>query len=79
MLKWIFAAIRNYDMEANLPSCGIKASPHIESRVKWLKQTYCALKDMLSLSGFGWNNEQMMLYCDRSVFDEYVKVTLLFL
>ncbi|KAL5550500.1 hypothetical protein UlMin_000676 [Ulmus minor] len=60
-------------MEANLPGCGIKASPHIQSCVKWLKQKYCVLKDMLSLSGFGWNNEQMMLYCDRSVFDEYVK------
>ena len=38
--------------EAKLPGCGLKASPYIESRVKWLKQKYCVMSDMLSLNGF---------------------------
>ncbi|GMN58453.1 hypothetical protein TIFTF001_027549 [Ficus carica] len=37
-------------MEAKLPDYGIKASPHIGSRVKWFKQKYCAMTNMLSLS-----------------------------
>ncbi|KAK1555261.1 hypothetical protein Q3G72_024090 [Acer saccharum] len=37
-------------MEAKLPNCGLKASPHIESRVKTLKAKYCALHELLSQS-----------------------------
>ena len=61
-------------MEAKLPNCGLKASPHIESRVKTLKAKYCALHELLSQSGFGWNDEHMMLMCEKNVYDEWVKV-----
>ncbi|KAK0590106.1 hypothetical protein LWI29_022765 [Acer saccharum] len=60
-------------MEAKLPNCGLKASPHIESRVKTLKAKYCALHELLSQSGFGWNDEHMMLMCEKNVYDEWVK------
>ncbi|TXG63780.1 hypothetical protein EZV62_010774 [Acer yangbiense] len=61
-------------MEAKLPNCGLKASPHIESRVKTLKAKYCALHELLSQSGFGWNDEHMMLMCEKNVYDEWVKI-----
>ena len=64
-------------MEAKLPGCGIKSSPHIESRAKWFKQKYSAMTDMLALSGFGWDNDKMVLQCEKNVYDEYVKVCVL--
>ncbi|KAB2607171.1 ATPase WRNIP1 [Pyrus ussuriensis x Pyrus communis] len=48
-------------MEAKLPGCGLKAFPHIESRIKMLKAKYFALTELLALSGFEWNEEKMML------------------
>ncbi|XP_024156095.1 uncharacterized protein LOC112164088 [Rosa chinensis] len=60
-------------IEAKLPNCGILANPHIESRIKTLKGKYVALSEALSQSGFGWNEEAMMLDCERSVFDEWAK------
>ncbi|PQQ03133.1 ATPase WRNIP1 [Prunus yedoensis var. nudiflora] len=60
-------------LEAKIPDCGLKASPHIESRVKTLKLKYFALTEMLSLSRFGWNEEKMMLVCEKSVYDEWVE------
>ncbi|CAN6579235.1 unnamed protein product [Malus baccata var. baccata] len=60
-------------LEAKLPGCGIQASPHIESRVKTLKKKYCALTEMLSQGGFSWDDKQMMLVCNRSLYDEWVK------
>lgn len=63
-------------MERKLPDCGLKASPHIESRIKTLKSKYFALSEMLSHNGFGWNDKQMMLICDKHVYNEWVKVSL---
>lgn len=60
-------------MERKLPDCGLKASPHIESRIKTLKSKYFALSEMLSRNGFGWNDKQMMLICDKRVYNEWVK------
>ncbi|RXI01017.1 hypothetical protein DVH24_001251 [Malus domestica] len=42
-------------MEAKFPGCRLKASPHIESRIKTLKAKYFALIELLALSGFEWN------------------------
>ncbi|KAI9185499.1 hypothetical protein LWI28_007936 [Acer negundo] len=39
-----------------LPNCGLKASPHIESKVKTWKKDYGVVYDMINTSGFGWNN-----------------------
>ncbi|TXG72816.1 hypothetical protein EZV62_001395 [Acer yangbiense] len=39
-----------------LPNCGLKASPHIESKVKTWKEDYGVVYDMINTSGFGWNN-----------------------
>lgn len=32
------------------------------------------MSDMLSLSGFGWDADNMMIICENDIFDEYVKV-----
>ena len=32
------------------------------------------MTDMLSLSGFGLDNDKMILQCEKNVYDEYVKV-----
>ncbi|OAY72920.1 hypothetical protein ACMD2_25295 [Ananas comosus] len=34
-----------------LRGCGLRASPHIESTVKYLKQKYCAITEILSKTG----------------------------
>ncbi|BBN68949.1 hypothetical protein Prudu_658S000300 [Prunus dulcis] len=47
-------------LEVKLPNSGLKASPHIESRVKTLKGKYGALANALSQCGFGWNEEEMI-------------------
>ncbi|CAL2257488.1 unnamed protein product [Prunus armeniaca] len=60
-------------LKVKLPNSGLKASPHIESRVKTLKGKYGALADALSQSGFGWNEEEMMLVCEKSIFDAWAK------
>ncbi|CAL9019553.1 unnamed protein product [Prunus brigantina] len=69
-------------LKVKLPNSGLKASPHIESRVKTLKGKYGALADALSQSGFGWNEEEMMLVCEkndasvhqnRSVGDDFIE------
>uniref|UniRef100_A0A803N1C6 Myb/SANT-like domain-containing protein n=1 Tax=Chenopodium quinoa TaxID=63459 RepID=A0A803N1C6_CHEQI len=56
-----------------LPNCGLRAVPHIESRIKHWSEKYSALAEMLSTSGFGWDAEKKILQVDKSVFDGWVK------
>ncbi|KAL6342693.1 hypothetical protein AAG906_013099 [Vitis piasezkii] len=57
-------------LEEKLPNSGLKASPHIESRVKTLKKQFNAIMDMLTHgSGFSWDNEKKMVLCDQDVFE----------
>ena len=55
-----------------LPSCGLKASPHIESRVKVLKKHYFAIVEMMgpAASGFGWNDKDKMIVVEKEIFKE---------
>ncbi|KAF4373566.1 hypothetical protein F8388_025260 [Cannabis sativa] len=61
-------------VERKLPGCELKASPHIESRIKTLKAKYYALAEMLSHKGFTWNDKQSMLVCERNVYNDWVKI-----
>ncbi|XP_004309745.1 PREDICTED: uncharacterized protein LOC101304244 [Fragaria vesca subsp. vesca] len=61
-------------LEQKLPGSGIKASPHIESRVKTLKKQYNAITDMIvTSSGFSWNDEKKMIICKKDLYDGWVK------
>uniref|UniRef100_A0A803N5Y7 Myb/SANT-like domain-containing protein n=1 Tax=Chenopodium quinoa TaxID=63459 RepID=A0A803N5Y7_CHEQI len=56
-----------------LPNCGLRAVPHIESRIKHWSEKYSAFAEMLSTSGFGWDAEKKLLQVDKVVYDEWVK------
>ncbi|CAL5346250.1 unnamed protein product [Camellia sinensis] len=47
-----------------LPGTDLRASPHIDSKIKFWRKQYNALQDMLNMSGFGWNDEQKMVLVD---------------
>ncbi|GMQ05445.1 hypothetical protein CsSME_00050467 [Camellia sinensis var. sinensis] len=58
-----------------LPGCGIKAKPHIESRVKTLKRDTGTVFDMVNgvgCSGFGWDSNTNMVAAEKQVWDGYV-------
>ncbi|KAL2905078.1 Pumilio domain-containing protein 5, partial [Bienertia sinuspersici] len=55
------------------PNCGLKATPHIESRIKHWSEKYSAISEMLSISIFGWDAWKKMLQVEKMVFDEWVK------
>ena len=57
-----------------LPRSGLKATPHIDSRLKTLVSKFRAIAQMLSTSGFMWDDDKKMISVDRSVYDEYCKV-----
>ena len=57
-----------------LPSCGLKATLHIDSRLKTLVAKFRAISQMLSTSGFAWDDEKKMISVERAVYDEYCKV-----
>ncbi|KAM5548341.1 hypothetical protein ABKV19_002341 [Rosa sericea] len=62
-------------IEQKLPNCGLKANPHIESRVKTLKKQTLAISDMIAnSSGFSWDHENKMVVCEKQVYDDWVKV-----
>ncbi|KAH9619684.1 hypothetical protein KSS87_015753 [Heliosperma pusillum] len=57
-----------------MPGCGLKALPHIDSRLKTLVTKFRAIVQMLGTSGFKWDDEKHMISVQRSVYDEYCKV-----
>ncbi|XP_074280730.1 uncharacterized protein LOC141605745 [Silene latifolia] len=57
-----------------IPGCGLKALPHIDSRLKTLVTKFRAIVQMLGTSGFKWDDERQMISVERSVYDEYCKV-----
>ncbi|KAI9079256.1 hypothetical protein K1719_038741 [Acacia pycnantha] len=64
-------------IEAKLPNCGIKACPHITSRLKTLKRLWQVAYDMVygpNTSGFGWDPDTKFVTVEKEVWDEYLKV-----
>ncbi|KAI9113361.1 hypothetical protein K1719_015886 [Acacia pycnantha] len=63
-------------MEEKLPGCGIKACPHITSRIKTLKKLWQTAYDMVygpNTSGFGWDPDTKCVTADKDVWDGYIK------
>ncbi|KAF7812028.1 protein ALP1-like [Senna tora] len=42
-------------MAEKCPGCGIKANPHIQSRLKTMKVNWSAVYELANASGFGWD------------------------
>ncbi|KAH6770431.1 hypothetical protein C2S52_015234 [Perilla frutescens var. hirtella] len=57
-------------MKEKFPSCELKAS-QVESKIKFLKEKYIVISDMLKSSGFHWDDKNKMVQCDRQCFDEF--------
>ena len=58
------AAIERY-LETHLPGCGLKAKPHIESRMKALRAQFYIIHEMLTGSncnGFHWDTDKKLVY-----------------
>lgn len=60
-------------MNVKFPECGLKPS-QIESKVKFLKEKYIAISDMLKSSGFQWDDEKKMVQCERQCYDDFCVV-----
>ncbi|XP_047070850.1 uncharacterized protein LOC124679067 [Lolium rigidum] len=56
-----------------LPGRGIKASPHVDSRLKVLKCKFYSIKDMLASPGFSWDGSRKVVRCEKERYDEYCK------
>ena len=57
-----------------LPSSGLTAMPHIESRVRHFRTKYGAIEVMLALSGFSWDENRKMIQCEKQAYDNYCVV-----
>ncbi|KAF5790837.1 putative Myb/SANT-like domain-containing protein [Helianthus annuus] len=71
-----FSAVER-QLAISLPGAGIKAKPHIESRVKTMKSDWSAVHDMLAwnnTSGFGWDYNNGMLEAPPPVWQAYIQV-----
>ncbi|KAJ9552182.1 hypothetical protein OSB04_016227, partial [Centaurea solstitialis] len=60
-------------LDVSLPNSGLKAEPHIKSRMKTWKLHFSIVYDMVHTSGFGWDEERNCVVAEDSVWDEYVK------
>ncbi|XP_062028487.1 uncharacterized protein LOC133744384 [Rosa rugosa] len=56
------------------PNSNLKASPHIESKLKKLKKDYSIIYDMMNKSGFAWNDIKKCIEVDSNeVWDTYLQ------
>lgn len=46
------------------PASGLKATPHIESKMKILKKQFRIVYDMVNKTGFEWNDEKKYVMVD---------------
>ncbi|XP_062076318.1 uncharacterized protein LOC133781365 [Humulus lupulus] len=61
-------------LSTTFPTCGLKANPHIESKLKVWKKQYNLVYDMLSKSGFHWNDVKKCVEVDSDeVWQSYVQ------
>ncbi|XP_058217311.1 uncharacterized protein LOC131328380 [Rhododendron vialii] len=66
-----FFTLVEKEMDKVMPESKIKASPHIDSKVKYWRKTYAKLTDILKLSGFGWDHVNKRIEVDDEVWKIY--------
>jgi hypothetical protein len=59
-----------------LPDARISAIPHVDSGLRYFKTKYGALEQMLSKSGFTWDDSKKMLQCETQQYEDHCKVHL---
>ncbi|KAI8546766.1 hypothetical protein RHMOL_Rhmol07G0144900 [Rhododendron molle] len=66
-----FFTVLEKKVEKVMPESKLKASPCIDSKVKYWRQTYAKLTDILKLSGFGWDHVNKRIDMDDEVWIIY--------
>ncbi|XP_015634899.1 uncharacterized protein [Oryza sativa Japonica Group] len=56
-----------------LPSSGLTAVPHIESRVRHFRTKFGAIEVMLTKSGFSWDDNRKMIQCEKQQYDDHCR------
>ncbi|KAI3812450.1 hypothetical protein L1987_17159 [Smallanthus sonchifolius] len=69
-----YTTVLEKELKSKLPGCNLKASPHIESRLKTLKKHCDAITDMKDAFGIEWRSTDCTLICyDDDVWEDWVK------
>ncbi|KAL4570157.1 hypothetical protein LXL04_025808 [Taraxacum kok-saghyz] len=69
-----YTTVLEKELKSKLPGCNLKASPHIESRLKTLKKHCDAITDMKDAFGIEWKSSDSTLTCyDDDVWEDWVK------
>ena len=62
-------------LHAQYPTCGIRTTPHIVSKISAWKKSYNSLQNILQRSGVGFNlNGDHKIDCDNDQWSQIVKV-----
>lgn len=64
-------------LDISYPNSGLKAEPHIKSRLKTLRANFSILHNMLAgkhASGFTWDRENCRVTANDQVWDDYIRV-----
>ena len=64
-------------IKEKFPHTKLKAVPNIKSRVKLFRTETTTIANLLCISGYVWNYENSTIDCEKSAYDEYVKVHLI--
>lgn len=51
-----------------------QVSPHIESKIKWLKTKYHLINEICRQSGCQWNDVECKIACEKQWFEDWCKV-----
>nr|XP_043607230.1 uncharacterized protein LOC122579181 [Erigeron canadensis] len=69
-----YTSVLEKELKSKLPGCNLKASPHIESRIKTLKKHCEAITNMKDAFGIEWRSTDCMLICyDDDIWEDWIK------